>query len=41
VELGKQLATTVQRELEGGELAGAHDASTLGLLRCYREVIED
>ena len=41
VELGKQLATTVQSELERGEVAGAHDASTLGLLNCYREVIED
>ncbi len=41
VELGKQLATTVQAELERGDVAGAHDASTLGLLRFYQEVIQD
>jgi len=40
VELGKQLASTVQSELEQG-IAGAHDASTLGLLDFYREVMED
>jgi len=40
VELGKQLARTVQAELEQG-VAGAHDASTLGLMNCYREESED
>jgi len=40
VELGKQLARTVQSELEQG-VAGAHDASTLGLMNRYREVTED
>ncbi len=40
VELGKQLASMVQSELEQG-IAGAHDASTLGLLDFYREVMED
>ncbi len=41
VELGKQLASSVQTELERREIAAAHDASTLGLLRLYQEVTED
>jgi glucose-6-phosphate isomerase len=37
VELGKQLAQTIQNELLGGEPAGGHDSSTLGLLDFYKE----
>ena len=36
VELGKQLASTLLRELESGAPGEAHDASTLGLLAHYR-----
>jgi glucose-6-phosphate isomerase len=38
VELGKALAKTIEAELERAGVAGAHDASTLGLLRFYQEV---
>jgi glucose-6-phosphate isomerase len=38
VELGKQLANTILPELKNDELKGAHDASTNGLIRTYREM---
>jgi glucose-6-phosphate isomerase len=41
VELGKELANTVKAELDQADFAGLHDASTLGLLRFYREVKEN
>jgi glucose-6-phosphate isomerase len=41
VELGKQLAGSIQAELGRREIASTHDASTLGLLNLYQEVLED
>ena len=35
VELGKQLAKTIQEEIEARSLSKAHDASTEGLLKRY------
>ncbi len=35
VELGKQLAQVVQKELDEGRIAGHHDSSTRGLLSFY------
>lgn len=36
VELGKQLSTTIMQDFADGD-AGDHDASTLGLIRCFLE----
>ncbi|CAO3418431.1 glucose-6-phosphate isomerase [Azospirillum doebereinerae] len=36
VELGKQLASTILPELEGGTKDGAHDSSTAGLMAWWR-----
>lgn len=41
VELGKQLAKTIQNEMVGGESGGGHDASTEGLLAFYREFVKN
>jgi glucose-6-phosphate isomerase len=35
VELGKQLAKTIQEEIEARSLSKSHDASTEGLLKRY------
>mgnify|MGYP001552093678 FL=1 len=40
VELGKQLAKTIQNEMVGGDSGGGHDASTEGLLAFYREFVK-
>ncbi len=40
VELGKQMAKTIERDLEDGA-AGDYDSSTAGLLARYRAVIRD
>jgi glucose-6-phosphate isomerase len=37
VELGKQLAKTIQAELEGEEEVSSHDSSTNGLIRYFRQ----
>ena len=39
VELGKQLAGTLLRELESGAPGEMHDASTRGLLAHYRALV--
>jgi glucose-6-phosphate isomerase len=41
VELGKQLATVIQKELDSQEITQHHDSSTLGLLRFFQEVKQD
>jgi glucose-6-phosphate isomerase len=41
VELGKQLAKVVQKELGSNSVASGHDASTVGLLSFYREMLQD
>ncbi len=41
VELGKQLAKTIQNEMVGGDSGGGHDASTEGLLAFYREYVKN
>ncbi|WP_040246997.1 glucose-6-phosphate isomerase [Psychroserpens mesophilus] len=38
VELGKQLATTILKEIESNNITGAHDASTQQLLDYYKSV---
>jgi glucose-6-phosphate isomerase len=38
VELGKQLATNIGRELDAPVADGAHDSSTAGLLRALAEM---
>jgi glucose-6-phosphate isomerase len=41
VELGKQLAQVIQKELRAGSGAGSHDSSTRGLLAYYRKNSRD
>ena len=41
VELGKQLAKVIQKELDGPRTQGEHDASTRGLLAFFRETLQD
>lgn len=41
VELGKQLAKTIQKEMDSGKGGEGHDASTRGLLDFYRELVQD
>jgi glucose-6-phosphate isomerase len=41
VELGKQLAKVIQKEMDSGESGEGHDASTRGLLDFYRELVQD
>ena len=41
VELGKQLATEIQKELDSQEIPQDHDSSTLGLLTFFEEVKQD
>ena len=41
VELGKQLATVIQEELDSQEIAQDHDSSTVGLLTFFQEVKQD
>ena len=41
VELGKQLATVIQKELDSQEITQDHDSSTLGLLTFFQEVKQD
>jgi glucose-6-phosphate isomerase len=36
VELGKQLANKILPELQSDELINSHDASTNGLINCYK-----
>jgi hypothetical protein len=38
VELGKQLATVIQEDLDSQEITQDHDSSTLGLLTFFQEV---
>ncbi len=38
VELGKELARTIQAELRGEKTGVAHDSSTSGLMDAYREM---
>ena len=35
VELGKQLATKIHRDIEASRLVSSHDASTNGLINAY------
>ena len=37
VELGKQLATTIQKELKGDEEVTSHDCSTNALINYYKK----
>ena len=41
VELGKQLATVIQENLDSQAVAQGHDSSTLGLLTFFQEVKQD
>jgi len=41
VELGKQLASVIQEELDSQEITQDHDSSTLGLLAFFQEVKQD
>jgi glucose-6-phosphate isomerase len=41
VELGKQLAKVVQKEMDGEIVGGSHDASTVGLLAFYKNMVQD
>jgi glucose-6-phosphate isomerase len=38
VELGKQLAKTIEKELQGNEPAFSHDSSTNGLINYYKSI---
>jgi len=38
VELGKSLAKTILKDLEGEEISGNHDSSTLNLIKIWREM---
>src|SRR4029453_18685459 len=38
VELGKQLATTIGKELDAAAADGAHDSSTAGLMKALAEM---
>jgi glucose-6-phosphate isomerase len=38
VELGKQLAKTIENELQGDESVSSHDASTNGLINYYKSI---
>lgn len=40
VELGKGLANTIQKELEGNEINAAHDSSTKGLMGFIYSTLE-
>ena len=41
VELGKQLAKIIQKEMVSGDSGSGHDASTQGLLAFYREFVKN
>ncbi len=41
VELGKQLAKVIQKEMLSGESGSGHDASTNGLLAFYKEFVKN
>jgi glucose-6-phosphate isomerase len=41
VELGKQLAKVIQKEMDSGSEGGDHDASTANLLAFYRKMVQD
>ncbi len=41
VELGKQLAQVIQKEIDTGNIQKGHDASTRGLLDFYRQQAQD
>ena len=41
VELGKQLAQVIQKEMDSSIDRGSHDASTVGLLAFYRKMVQD
>jgi glucose-6-phosphate isomerase len=41
VELGKQLAKVIQKEMDSDSVGSTHDASTVGLLAFYREMVQD
>jgi glucose-6-phosphate isomerase len=41
VELGKQLAKVIQKEMDSGSVGDAHDASTANLLAFYRKMVQD
>ncbi len=41
VELGKQLAKVIQKEMDTGKVSEGHDASTRGLLDFYRKQVQD
>ncbi|MGH8711977.1 MAG: glucose-6-phosphate isomerase, partial [Burkholderiales bacterium] len=36
VEVGKRLAARIRSELSSSEATGSHDASTNGLINCYK-----
>jgi glucose-6-phosphate isomerase len=38
VELGKQLAKTIENELQGDEPVSSHDSSTSGLINYYKSI---
>jgi glucose-6-phosphate isomerase len=38
VELGKQLAKTIEDELQGDESVSSHDSSTNGLINYYKSI---
>jgi glucose-6-phosphate isomerase len=40
VELGKQLAKTIEKELQGDEPVSSHDSSTNGLINYYKSLRE-
>jgi len=41
VELGKQLAKVIQKEMDSDSAGDAHDASTANLLAFYRKMVQD
>jgi glucose-6-phosphate isomerase len=41
VELGKQLAKVIQKEMDSDSVGSTHHASTVGLLAFYREMVQD
>jgi len=41
VELGKQLAKVIQKEMDSGGVGDTHDASTANLLAFYRKMVQD
>jgi len=41
VELGKQLAKVIQKEMDSDGTGGIHDASTANLLAFYRKMVQD